>query len=130
VATRQRFDPRRDYVVARPRKVLGTALEVGQPVDRELISDRRLRQMYEQGHVTLAPLGDGDPGGSEAGDGRTQPPSPVDPRDAVEIPADWEDLSCQRKRALASELLGEPCEDTDQAKLVIASELDRRHGPA
>ena len=47
-------------------------------------------------------------------------------RDTVAIPASWRKLSWPRLRSLAADLTPEPVMTRDQAKAVVATELERR----
>lgn len=43
----QRFDPKRNFVARRPFSMLGSRLNAGDPIDKDSLTDRRLRQMYD-----------------------------------------------------------------------------------
>lgn len=45
---RERFDPRREFVLVRNLKVNTQRYTTGTPVDRSWFTDRRLRQLYDQ----------------------------------------------------------------------------------
>jgi hypothetical protein len=49
-------------------------------------------------------------------------------RAAVAIPGDWQSLSWQERRSLASQLSDEPITNGEQANAAIEAELKRRNG--
>jgi hypothetical protein len=123
---RERFDPSRDFVVARVRRLEGRDWAPGEPFDKSLVTEYRLKTMYELGHVAMAPLDPAGSGGPEVGAaGRVAAPA-----EPVEIPDGWDRWSWQRLRKLAGELAGRAVDDTAEARLIIASEEERRREPA
>ncbi len=49
------FDPERNYLVARPILTNGVTIGADQPFDKRLVTTRRLRQLYEQRYLKMAP---------------------------------------------------------------------------
>lgn len=49
------FDPKCDFVYLRPLKVGGEDVAAGKLVDRRVVMDRRLRQMYDKRLIDYAP---------------------------------------------------------------------------
>lgn len=52
---REPFDGDRDFVVVRPMRVGGASLGYGDVVDKLALTPRRLRQLYDQRWLSMAP---------------------------------------------------------------------------
>jgi hypothetical protein len=50
------FNRNDDFLVRRPLKIQGKTFADGDPLDKELLTTRRLRQLYETRHIVVAPL--------------------------------------------------------------------------
>ena len=61
-----------------------------------------------------------------SGRSASEMPAGADPRDAVEIPDDWRDLSWPARRSLASTLTDSPIVSGDDAEQAILAELALR----
>jgi len=53
---REQFDRERDFLAVRPIATGGKTFGAGEPFDKELVSVRRLRQMYEQRTLRMVPI--------------------------------------------------------------------------
>jgi len=51
---REEFDRDRDFVVTREVQASGHQFFPGQPFDKSLVSDRKLRLLYEQNRIAFA----------------------------------------------------------------------------
>ena len=48
-----KFDRNREFVVRRPIKVDGRSLNIGDPVPKRRLTDRRLKQLYTHGYIGM-----------------------------------------------------------------------------
>jgi len=53
---REEFDRDRDFVVTREVQASGHQFFPGQPFDKSLVTERRLRLLYEQNRITFAEI--------------------------------------------------------------------------
>jgi hypothetical protein len=56
---REQFDPKRGFLTVRPILFNGKTIGPGQPFDVTLVNVRRLRQLYDQRYVKMAPVAAG-----------------------------------------------------------------------
>ncbi len=138
VAWRTTFNPERDFVVI--RSIFG--LKRGSVFDKSLVTERRLRQLFDQrvihypgeqpGAITDVARRARRGGGApllvqlvEAA-GFGAPTDHLVARGAVEIPADWATMPWNDRRALAAQLTDDPVKNGDQVTAAIEAELARR----
>lgn len=70
----------------------------------------------------------GDQPVGEPASGHPRTAETAEGRAAVAIPGDWQSLSWQERRSLASQLSDEPITNGEQANAPIKAELMRRNG--
>lgn len=128
----EKFDPSRTFIARKELKCGGWVFGPGDVFDKALVSDRRLRLMYEQRSVAYPP------------DGQTAPPlgtapgSGINSARGVPIPAGYDRLPwIARKgqlslRALAARIAGDAASITNKkvALETIATEVARREAGA
>lgn len=64
------FDRARDFTVVRPFTLDGRALAPGEAFDKSLLTTRRLRQLFDQRRLAMAPKLTASTSGASAADGR------------------------------------------------------------
>ena len=125
---RKTFDPERAFTVRRMFTCAGVKFAPGDAFDKTLLTTRRLRQLYDQRVIHFA----GDQPGAKIVRRRAPDDDVIgptsDPRDAVEIPTDWADLTWNERRSLAVQLTAEKVRNGADAAAAIGAELRRRGG--
>lgn len=110
------FDWRRDFVAIRPVQINGQKLAPGQAFDKNMVDERRLRQLYDRHDIGYAPEGEleGERPVREGALGpvvlgNQSPPEPVEdtaaaPSEDAEVtaPSEDEEVVPRRKRIRAS----------------------------
>ena len=93
------------------------------PAEAERLVRRKIARLFDSATVVARPATSPP---ELSGRAASEMPAGVEPRDAVEIPDGWRDLSWPARRSLASTLTESPIVSGDDAEEAILAELARR----
>lgn len=109
-----------------PVRAYGTTFEKGKAAE---VHDRFKAKVEDNPYFEVAggkSKSSGDDGDKPTAQGRPRTPESAGSREAVDIPDDWESLSWQEKRSLASQLSDDPVMSGDDADKAIRAEVNSR----
>ncbi len=135
---RDPFDPGKDFVVLRPMTVSGLDVQSGESFNKQLVTTRRLRQLFDQRYLAYPHETPGQrrrtphprrAGLVELNEGATMRPPPTKPAPVV-IPTDWQHLPWNAMSSLAAKFSRLRITNKRNAFAAIQAEVDRRARPA